>query len=430
MNNSLKDAKPSENSKPEEKLKEPKKIDESRNENQRKSIEGSTLKKSKSSGRSVLKPNLNFSRTKTQNLGNFTSNVTSSFDDVGIQNIQALNTSEVLETSDLVLPDELIEFLLKKSKPNLETQMDIDLPVSDLHDEAANVDTEIKITEVGPPALKIPLTLSDQQYSVIPNDKVADVRSEADMEGIKVDVESDYTYSSKSSFSSDAMSQESLPSPIYSPIDTPYHQVSQKASPTVLEMFDSSLSEVESLILEESTEGSTSSTSLHIKMEYRTVKMMSWCLDGIESFIHEGGEHFVSQEMADIVCLQNLTCDEKSDILSILYVPDYIVYYAFGKNSNSLAVFTKKMPKSEVQKSGFDILDEFATVMMLEFEDFRLLNVCAPDAGFGLTKLQEKIDWFEAFNKYVAALQTNPKRLIIAGNLKVALEEIGKNFSF
>lgn len=157
-----------------------------------------------------------------------------------------------------------------------------------------------------------------------------------------------------------------------------------------------------------------------------SLKISSFSIGGIDGLISKGGLEYFSREASDIFCVQDLqTCQKK--YLAELELGGYEVHWNLKEKTSGIGILTKVSPISINFETSYEELNRINSVMVMEFEQFILLNVFAPHAGPGLIDLKQKINWHTKFNEFVQEQKDETKPLIIAGNFRASLLEIGKN---
>ena len=104
-------------------------------------------------------------------------------------------------------------------------------------------------------------------------------------------------------------------------------------------------------------------------------------------------------------------------------LPEYEKFFcsAEKKGYSGTAVFTRKKPIS-VQKNFGDHTDE-GRAIILEYEEFFLINVYVPNAQDKLKRIDYRMKWEDDFLAFVKELDEK-KPVIICGDMNVAKEEI------
>ena len=152
------------------------------------------------------------------------------------------------------------------------------------------------------------------------------------------------------------------------------------------------------------------------------MKFISWNVNGLRACVQKGFLDFFHQEDADFFCLQETKLQEGQIDLDLT---DYSQYwcYAEKKGYSGTAIFAKHAPISVT--TGIDVaeLDNEGRVITLEYPNFFLVTCYTPNAQRELARLDHRMQWDDAFRKYIQRLDEK-KPVIICGDLNVAHQEI------
>ncbi len=151
-------------------------------------------------------------------------------------------------------------------------------------------------------------------------------------------------------------------------------------------------------------------------------KFISWNVNGLRACAGKGFEDFFKSADADIFCVQETKLREGQ----IDFAPDgYYSYwnYAEKKGYSGTAVFTKAKPVSAARGIGIEEHDREGRVITLEFEDYFFITCYTPNSRRGLTRLDYRMDWEDAFLSYIKTLDEK-KPVVFCGDLNVAHKEI------
>lgn len=157
------------------------------------------------------------------------------------------------------------------------------------------------------------------------------------------------------------------------------------------------------------------------------MKLISWNVNGLRACLGKGFLDFFKKTDADIFCLQETKMQQGQVELEL---PGYQQYWnsAQKKGYSGTAIFCKTSPISVSFGIGIDQHDKEGRVITAEFDHFYLVNVYTPNAQRGLTRLDYRMEWEDAFRSYVNRLDEK-KPVIICGDMNVAHEEIDlKNY--
>ena len=157
------------------------------------------------------------------------------------------------------------------------------------------------------------------------------------------------------------------------------------------------------------------------------MKLISWNVNGLRACLGKGFMDFFHLAQADIFCLQETKMQQGQAQVEL---PGYEQYWnsAVKKGYSGTAVFCKEHPLHVSYGLGIPEHDKEGRVITVEFDRFILVNVYTPNAQRGLTRLDYRMAWEDAFRDYVTGLDQQ-KPVIICGDMNVAHEEIDlKNY--
>ncbi len=155
------------------------------------------------------------------------------------------------------------------------------------------------------------------------------------------------------------------------------------------------------------------------------MKLISWNVNGIRACIKKGFLDFMSESDADVICLQE-TKAHPGDVQHVQWPGRYQVTWnsAVKRGYAGTAIFTRVKPKSVTINMGVTAHDAEGRIIAVEFADFFLVTVYAPNSQRGLTRLDYRVkDWDPAFLTYITRLEKR-KPVVFCGDLNVAHEEI------
>jgi exodeoxyribonuclease III len=152
------------------------------------------------------------------------------------------------------------------------------------------------------------------------------------------------------------------------------------------------------------------------------MKLVSWNVNGLRACVRKGFLEYFEEVDADIFSVQEIKLQEGQIDLQL---EGYYQYwnYAVKKGYSGTAVFTKVEPLSVRYGIGDSNEEEEGRILTLEFTDFYLVNVYAPNAQRSLARLPVRLEWEEKIRAYLTMLDKD-KPVIFCGDLNVAHEEI------
>ncbi len=151
------------------------------------------------------------------------------------------------------------------------------------------------------------------------------------------------------------------------------------------------------------------------------MKIVSWNVNGIEACRGDFLK-FLERSKADVVCCQEIKTETR------LETPTYHQFWNTAKAphySGTLTLVKKKYLPISVDKqfslSELDGPDEEGRFLLVEFEDFYVINLYAPSAWRSRYRLDYRMGWDAALRERVSKLE---KPVILAGDFNVAYQPI------
>lgn len=154
----------------------------------------------------------------------------------------------------------------------------------------------------------------------------------------------------------------------------------------------------------------------------KTMKLISWNVNGIRAILKKNFMEFFNEIDADIFCLQETKCQVGQVEIDL---PGYHQYWnaAVKKGYSGTAIFTKEKPLKVTYDIGIEEHDQEGRVITLEFETFYMITCYTPNSKRGLERLEDRMEWEDAFRAYMLKLNET-KPVVLCGDLNVAHQEI------
>ena len=152
------------------------------------------------------------------------------------------------------------------------------------------------------------------------------------------------------------------------------------------------------------------------------MKLISWNVNGLRAAMGKGFMDTFAQLDADAFCLNETKLQPGQIELDL---PGYHQYWnsAEKKGYSGVAVFTRQEPLSVRYGIGVDEFDHEGRVLTLEMPQFYLVSCYTPNSQEGLTRLEYRMRWEDAFLSYLKSLERE-KPVVLCGDLNVAHQEI------
>lgn len=155
-------------------------------------------------------------------------------------------------------------------------------------------------------------------------------------------------------------------------------------------------------------------------------EILCWNVNGYRAIAKKGFLKFLYRKKPDIMCIQETKANPEQ-LKEELKKPKE--YYAFWSSSkikkgySGVATFTKEKPLKIKYGIGIKRFDDEGRIVITEFKNFTLLNVYFPNGKMSNKRLKYKMDFYNAFLRYVNKIKKE-KELIICGDVNTAHNEI------
>lgn len=152
------------------------------------------------------------------------------------------------------------------------------------------------------------------------------------------------------------------------------------------------------------------------------MKLISWNVNGLRACVRKGFLDYFKEQDADIFCIQETKLQSGQIELELEGYHQYW-NYALKKGYSGTAVFTKDEPIAVTYGVGELETEDEGRILTLEFPQFYLVNVYAPNAQRDLARLPFRLDWERKMRDYLSQLKRS-KSVIFCGDLNVAHQNI------
>lgn len=158
----------------------------------------------------------------------------------------------------------------------------------------------------------------------------------------------------------------------------------------------------------------------------KKLKLLSWNVNGIRAVAKKGFHEWLNQANPDILCIQETKAWQEQLDESLTNIDGYHAYFAeaYKKGYSGVAIYTKQKPLSIKKGIGIEEFDREGRILIAEYPEFTLFNIYYPNGKAREERLKYKMDFYEAFQKYVVKLKKQGKKIIICGDVNTAHKEI------
>jgi exodeoxyribonuclease-3 len=162
-------------------------------------------------------------------------------------------------------------------------------------------------------------------------------------------------------------------------------------------------------------------------MKNKTIKLISWNVNGIRAAIQKDFFQSVKQMDPDILAIQETKIQEDQLTEEMKFLPGYEAFWSHAsvkKGYSGVCTYTRITPSRINYSIGIQKFDNEGRIVEMDFDDFILFNVYFPNGQMSEERLQYKLDFYENFFDYIDNYKNRGRSLIITGDYNTAHNEI------
>jgi len=156
------------------------------------------------------------------------------------------------------------------------------------------------------------------------------------------------------------------------------------------------------------------------------MRIISINLNGIRSAASKGFYEWLSEQDADIVCLQELKAQAPDMTPQMLAANGYHGYfhYAEKKGYSGVGIYCREQPQQAVSGLGIAEFDAEGRYICTDFPGFSVVSVYLPSGSSGEERQAVKFKFMEAFLPQLKKLRASGREVVICGDWNIAHKEI------
>ncbi len=156
------------------------------------------------------------------------------------------------------------------------------------------------------------------------------------------------------------------------------------------------------------------------------MRVITLNLNGIRSAANKGFFAWLSEQNADIICLQELKAQAADMTAEMLQPQGYHGYfhYAEKKGYSGVGIYCRTAPQQVVVGLGIPEFDAEGRYLRVDFADFSVVSLYLPSGSSGEERQSVKFNFMAAFMPYLRELRASGREVILCGDWNIAHHEI------
>lgn len=156
------------------------------------------------------------------------------------------------------------------------------------------------------------------------------------------------------------------------------------------------------------------------------MKIITYNVNGLRAAIGKEFPTWLKEELPDVLCLQEtkLQPDQfPSEVFEEIGYKSYL-FCAQKKGYSGVAILSRREPDHVEYGVGIEKYDQEGRFIRADYGDISIISVYHPSGTSGEERQSFKMEWLEAFQTYVLALQKTRPKLILCGDYNICHEAI------
>lgn len=156
------------------------------------------------------------------------------------------------------------------------------------------------------------------------------------------------------------------------------------------------------------------------------MRVISVNVNGIRSAATKGFFTWLEQQNADVICMQEVRANEEQLTDKIFHPDGYhkFFYSAEKKGYSGVAIYSKQQPDGVTKGLGWDIADQEARYLDINFGDLHIASVYLPSGTSGDERQTVKYSFLEKFLEVLQNRLNDNRRYILCGDWNIAHKNI------
>lgn len=156
------------------------------------------------------------------------------------------------------------------------------------------------------------------------------------------------------------------------------------------------------------------------------MKIISYNVNGIRAAMKKGFAEWLQQANPDVICLQEIKALEEQVDIEAIENAGYPYRYWFSaqkKGYSGVAIFCKEKPNHIEYGTGIESMDFEGRNLRIDYDEVSIMSLYLP-SGTNSARLEFKLNFMAAFQKYVNELKKDIPNLVICGDYNICHEAI------
>ena len=156
------------------------------------------------------------------------------------------------------------------------------------------------------------------------------------------------------------------------------------------------------------------------------MKIITLNVNGVRAAAKKGFYQWLTQQSADIVCIQELKA-QLPDLSDEIRAPEgYYGYFhcAQKKGYSGVGIYSRREPDNIIEGIGIDEIDQEGRFLQADFGHLSVISLYLPSGSSGDHRQASKFFFLDRFYPFLQELIDNGRHIILCGDWNIAHKEI------
>ncbi|MFA5778001.1 MAG: exodeoxyribonuclease III [Candidatus Paceibacterota bacterium] len=157
------------------------------------------------------------------------------------------------------------------------------------------------------------------------------------------------------------------------------------------------------------------------------MKLISWNTNGLRATAKQGFFSPLFENNPDVLCLQETKAEPDQLPENVRNVPGYFSHFSYckvKKGYSGVAIYTKEKPLEVFYGMDIKKFDDEGRLLGVKLKKYTIITSYFPNGGAGPERLKYKLEFYDAFLKFILKLRKNGEKVIFCGDVNTAHEAI------
>jgi exodeoxyribonuclease-3 len=162
-------------------------------------------------------------------------------------------------------------------------------------------------------------------------------------------------------------------------------------------------------------------------MDKRSIRLVSWNVNGLRAVWKKGFSATVDSMGADVLAIQETKLQAEQLSEEMRSLPGYASYWSHAtvkKGYSGVGVYCRIPPRQVKEGIGIPLYDREGRILELDFGDFVFYNVYFPNGQMGEERLNYKLDFYREFFAHAEKHREEGRFVVVCGDFNTAHNEI------